>query len=217
MISIQSVVKDIVYADEEALVSLSKGYMNLSSYAQQIKKTVEQKSKKGVHLPSIIMALSRIQKSIGVVHPLVLPVGIDSITTKLPLAEIVYDKSPFIMNELKSLYEHLSSDNQDFLSMTIGTREITIICSEHLLAKTLKKFEEQPKKIVQDLAGISLSFSELYYSEPNVTFSMIRKFAVEKIPLSETISTYTEIIFVFKQEYLSAVVALFSNDLHTKK
>ena len=217
MISIQSAVKDIVYADEEALIALSKGYMNLSGYAKQIQKKVEHNSKKSVQIPSIIMALSRIQKSVGKVHPLVLSVSIDSITTKLPLAEIVYNKSPLIMKELKVLYEHLSSDNQDFLSMTIGTREITIICSEHLLMQTLEKFKEQPKKIVRDLAGISISFDESYYTEPNVTFSLIRKLAMERIPLSETISTYTEIIFVFKQENLSRAVALFSQDLITKK
>ena len=101
--------------------------------------------------------------------------------------------------------------------MTIGTREITIICSEHLLIQTLEKFEERPKKIARDLAGISLSFNEEYYSEPNITFSLIRKFAVEKIPLAETISTYTEIIFVFKKEYLSQSINLFSEDLTTKK
>ena len=100
--------------------------------------------------------------------------------------------------------------------MTIGTREITIICSEYILSKTLKKFKEQPKKIERNLAGISISFAESYYEEPNVTFSLIRKLAVEKIPLAETISTYTEIIFIFKQEYLSRVINLFSDGLAGK-
>ena len=217
MISVQSVVKDIVNSDEEALMALSRGYMNLSGYAKQIQKSVEHKSKKGVHIPSIIMALSRIQKSIGKKHPLVVPVEVDFITTKLPLAEIAYDKSSSLMKELKGLYESVSIDNNDFLSMTIGTREITIICSEYILQKTLKKFKEQPKKIERDLAGLFISFSESYYEKPNVTFSMIRKFAVEKIPLAETISTYTEIVFVFKQEYLSRALDVFSQDLITKK
>ena len=117
--------------------------------------------------------------------------------------------SAAVAKELKLLYENLSSDGSDFLSMTIGTREITIICSEHLVSKTLKKFNEQPKKIERDLAGISLSFDESYYTKPNITFSLIRKFAVEKIPLAETISTYTEIIFVFKQQYLARAIELF--------
>ena len=209
MISVQSVVEDIVRNDEEASVALGRDYMNLSRYAARIKKTVEQKSKKTVRLPSIIMALSRIQKTLTVTHPLVATVKIDSLTTKLPLCEIVYDKSVAVAKELKLLYENLSSDGSDFLSMTIGTREITIICSEHLVSKTLKKFNEQPKKIERDLAGISLSFDESYYTKPNITFSLIRKFAVEKIPLAETISTYTEIIFVFKQQYLARAIELF--------
>ncbi|MEI6316505.1 MAG: hypothetical protein WCO65_02140 [bacterium] len=217
MISIQSVVKEIIYKDEEALIALSRGYMNLSGYAKQIQKSVEHQSKKGVHVPSIIMALSRIQKSIGKKHPLVVPVEVDFITTKLPLAEIVYDKSSSLMKELKNVYESVSLDNNEFLSMTLGTREITIICSEYILQKTLKKFKEQPKKIERNLAGLCISFSDMYYEKPNITFSMIRKFAVEKIPLSETISTYTEIVFVFKQEYLSRALNMFSDDLVTKK
>lgn len=210
MISIQSAVKEVLYGDEEALMALSLGYMNLSGYSHRIKKLVEARAKKSVQLPSIIMALSRLQKDIGTKHPLVVPVAVDFVTTKLPLAEIAYNKSPSLMKELKHIYESVSEENQDFLSMTIGTREITIICSEYILEKTLQKFKEQPKKMERGLAGLSLSFSETYYERPNITFSLIRKFAVEKIPLAETISTYTEIIFVFRQEYLSRAISLFS-------
>ena len=216
MISIQTVVEEILYSDEEALFALSHEYMNLSAYAKRIQKACEHKAKKQVQMPSIIMALSRLQKTVQKSHPLVRHIALDSITTKLPLAEISYNKSPSLMRELKSLYEHVSTDTDDFLSMTLSTREITIICSERLVNETLQKFKEEPKKIERGLAGISLSFDEKYYNEPNVTFSLLRKFAVEKISLAETISSYTEVIFVFNEKHLARVVEMFSKDLSTR-
>ncbi len=216
MISIQSVVEKILYEDEEALIALGSGYMNFSAYAKRIQKAAAERAKKQVQLPSIIMALSRLQNKIKKTHPLVRRIIIDSITTKLPLAEIAYNKSAPIMKELRSLYEQVSSDDDAFLSMTLSTREITIICSERLVSNTLKKFKEKPKKVERGLAGISLSFNESYYDKPNVTFSLLRKFAVAKISLAETISSYTEVIFVFKEEHLAKAVELFSKDLGTR-
>ncbi len=44
---------------------------------------------------------------------------------------------------------------------------------------------------------------------PNITFSLIRRIAQKRIPLAETITTRTEIIFVFEQKYLAEMVDLF--------
>ncbi|HZT35449.1 MAG TPA: hypothetical protein VFA15_05995, partial [Nitrososphaera sp.] len=71
MRKIQDAVRDIVYGDEEALYALSKDYMNLSRYAKFIHKEVEERTTKDVKPAGIVVALSRLQKGIGKVHPLI--------------------------------------------------------------------------------------------------------------------------------------------------
>lgn len=208
MISVQSVVHTIVSQNEEALSALCGGFMNLSAYAKQIKKQVQELSKKEVQLASIIIALSRLQKIVKKSHPIIANVVIDEITTKLPLSEIAYEKTPETIKALQKV--HTYNSEKSFLTMTISTHEITIICSTNLVEKIKPLFGREPKKLQNELAAICLSFNEAYYNQPNITYSLLRKLAVQKINLAETISTYTEVIFVFHQESLAKVVSIFA-------
>ncbi len=209
MIKIQDVVRDIVYGDEEALYALSKGFMNLSAYAKQIRKKVEDRSKKDVQTPGIVVALSRVQKNLKNIHPLVQDIKLNNITTKSPLSEIVFEKTPFVLSKLSSLYEKVKTSSDDFLTMTLSTNEITVICSSRLKENILKHFKEKPLMIESGLASIGLSIDPKYYPLPNITFSLIRRIAQKRIVLAETITTHAEIIFVFNQKDLPEMMTLF--------
>lgn len=210
MIKIQDVVRDIVYAEEEALYSLAKGYMNLSAYAKIIRNEVEEKTKKDVKVSGIVVALSRVQKTLNKINPLVQDIKINNITTKSPLSEIVFEKTPVILSRLSSLYEKVKTNSDDFLTMTLSTSEITVICSDKIKDQVLKHFKEKPRMIEAGLASLGISIDPKYYPMPNITFSLIRRIAKKRIPLAETITTHTEIIFVFPQKSLSEVLGLFS-------
>lgn len=210
MIRIQDAVREIVYSEEEALHSLAKGYMNLSAYAKQIQKEVEAKTKKDVKASGIVVALSRVQKTIGKTHPLVQDININNITTKSPLSEIVFEKTPVILSKLSSLYEKVKTTNDDFLTMTLSTSEITVICSDKIKDSIIKHFKDTPRMIETGLASLGISIDPKYYPMPNITFSLIRRIAKKRIPLAETITTHTEIIFIFSQKSLSEVLGLFS-------
>ena len=209
MIKIQDVVKDIVHSDEEALYALAKGFMNLSAYAKQIKRSVEEKSKKDVQVTGIVVALSRIQKNLKGINPLVQDIKLNNITTKSPLSEIVFEKTPDILSRLSSLYEKVKTSGDDFLTMTLSTNEVTVICSSRLKEAVLKHFKDKPIMTVNELASIGLSFDEKYYDMPNITFSLIRRIAQKRIVLAETITTHAEIIFVFNQKDLPEIMKLF--------
>ena len=210
MIKIQEIVRDIVYAEEEAIYSLSKDYMNLSAYAKQIQKEVENRTKKDVKVSGIVVALSRVQKSLNKIHPLIQDIKINNITTKSPLSEIVFEKTPVILSRLSSLYEKVKTTSDDFLTMTLSTSEVTVICSDKIKDSILKHFKETPRMIEPGLASLGISIDPKYYPMPNITFSLIRRIATKRIPLAETITTHTEIIFVFHQKNLSEVLRLFS-------
>jgi hypothetical protein len=210
MIKVQDMVRDILYSDEEALFALSRGYMNLSAYAKQIEKVVEQKTMKNVGTAGIVVALSRVKKEIKNSNPLVQDVDINNITTKSPLTEVVFEKTPQLLAKLSSLYERVKTTNDDFLTMTLSTSEITVICSDRIKEAVLKHFKEKPLLVESGLASIGLSLDPKYYSLPNITFSLIRRIAQKRIVLAETITTHTEIIFIFKTKDLSEMLTLFT-------
>jgi hypothetical protein len=212
MRKIQDAVEDIVYADEEGLYALAQNYMNLSAYAKRIRKDVEKAATKDVQPAGIVVALSRMRKNLGKVHPLVQHIAIKNITSKSPLSEIVFEKDASLLAKLSSFYTKVQTGNDDFLSVILSTNEITVICSERLREKTLLHFAEKPRLIENKLAAVGLSFDEHYYKMPNVTYSLLRQIARTKIVLAETITTHTEIIFVFSQKHLADVVSLFQTD-----
>lgn len=210
MIKIQDVVKEIVFSDEDFLVALANGYANLSAYSKKIQKIVEQKSKKEVKTSGIVVALSRIGQQISGVHPLIQDVKINNITTKSPLSEIVYEKNANSLSKLTSMYGKVKKGTDDFFTMTLSTNEITVICSDKIRLEIEKKLPEKPLMKEEGLACIGLSLDPKYYHLPNITFSLIRRIARKHIPLAETITTRTEIIFVFNKKYLGEIVNLFS-------
>lgn len=210
MIKIQDVVRDIVFNEEEALYSLSQGYMNFSAYAKKIHKEVEERTKKEVEIPGIVVALSRVKKEVKNINPLIQDVDIDNITTKSPLSEIVFEKTPDILSRLSSFYKSVKTSNDDFLTITLATGEVTVICSDRIKKGVLSHFKDKPMMIASGLASLGISIDKKYYPMPNITFSLIRRIARKRIALAETITTYNEIIFIFSQENLSAVLKLFT-------
>ena len=209
MIKIHETVREVLYSDEEALYALSKGFMNLTAYGTYIKKKVEEGAMKGVKVSGIVVALSRIQKEVKSIHPLVQEIKINNLTTKSPLSEIVFEKNSSILGKLSSLYQKIKTGGDDFLTMTLSTSDITIICSDRIKEKILKHFGDKPVMVRPKLACIAISFDFKYYDMPNITFSLIRRIAQKRIVLAETISNHTEVIFVFHQKYLSEITALF--------
>ncbi|MHB1316916.1 MAG: hypothetical protein ACYCZW_03650 [Minisyncoccota bacterium] len=209
MIKINDVVQHILYKDEEALTALARGYMNLSKFAKQIQREVEEKSKKEVGIPGIVVSLSRLAQKTNSKHPLIQDVQIKNITTKTPLSEIVYSKTTESISKLSKIYDKAKTGADDFFTMTLSTNEITVICSDRIKAEIAKTLKEKPVMTVKYLASIGLSIDPKYYPMPNITFSLIRRIAQKRIPLAETITTRTEIIFVFEQKYLVEMVDLF--------
>jgi len=210
MIKINDIVEKILLKDEEATTALTQGYMNLSQYAKRIHPDVKLLTKKEVGVPGIVVALSRMVKKMNAKHPIIQDVQIKNITAKSPLSEIVYGKTTESVSKLAKIYDKAKTGNDDFFTLTLSTNEITVICSDRIKKEIETILKEKPVLIRQNLASIGLTIDPKYYPLPNITFSLIRKIAQRRIPLAETITTRTEIIFVFDKKYLSEMVDLYT-------
>lgn len=209
MIKVGVTVEEIIKRDHEALSALSRGILNLSSYGRGIHKEIERKTKKEVKISTIIMALSRLKQKIKGTKPLLVDVRIDGLTVKTPLAEIVFEKNNKTIGRLALLEKEIKPRVDEWFSFSQNTRAVIIICSQSKTKEVIDHMHTKPLFVLKDLSAIGLSISEKYHPEPNITFSLLHKIAEREIPLAETISTWTEIIFVFKSEYLTQVLDVF--------
>ncbi len=214
MISIQSAVEKIIKEDAEAYIALKRGIINFSQYAYDIHGKIEKICKKEVKHGSIVIALTRIEssKKHGLMKTYAPIIKIDNITTKLPVVEIVYDKTPKTLAKLSQILDLKETKLDDFFVMTLGTKEITIICSQNIISSVKKVFNEQSKIEQNNLVAIGLSFSEEYYKLPNITFSLIRELALKEIVIAETVSSYTEVIFICHQKDLNNILESFTTN-----
>lgn len=209
MIKIHDAVQEILYKDDEILYPFSQNLINLSAYAKRIQKKVESRCMKEVKVSGIVVSLSRIQKGMNEQHPLLADIVIENITAKSPLSEIAFHKTPKILTKLSSLYEKIPTESEDFLTMTLCTSDVTVICSERLTEKIVKHFGVKPVMRENGLASLGISVPPEYYPMPNITYTLIRRIAQKHIPLAETITAYSEIIFVFHEKYLADILRLF--------
>ena len=215
MIKVQPVVREIVKSELEAYISLTEGYMNMSSYAHRIKQKVEEQIKKQVTITSLVVSLSRLRKEFKKERPLIQDVIIKNITTKLPLSEITYENRTKFMEGLESLHKNISVSQEDFFTTTIGTSETDVICSSHIAPKVMKHFKMKPKAVNHNLAAIGISFDPKVFSTPNTFFSLLSVTARARINIEELVSTPTELIFIVTEKDFAQTVALFS-ELHRK-
>ena len=211
MIKIQPIVRDIVLGEIEAYIALSNGYMNMSSYAHKIRPMVEALTKKQVTINGLVVSLSRLKKEFKKEKPLVQEVAITNITTKLPLSEIIYENTNTSALKLESFHKKISIMREDFFTTTIGTTELSIVCSSNITNKVLKHFGIKPKFSVNNLAAIGISFDPKHFDIPNTIFSLISVIARARINIAEIVSTYTELIFIVAEKDFSKTVTLFSN------
>lgn len=217
MIKIHNIVREILMADVEAGAALSNGYMNMTSYAEQIRPEVKYLTKKEVTLTSIVVALSRIRGEFKKNKPLIHDVVLTNITTKLPLIEIVFEKNEKLLLNLESIHSDIGLDGKDFFTTTVSTTEINIICSSSYETKILKYFKVKPKIIVHNLAAVSLSFNPEEFKTPNTFFSLMYLLAKSSINIAEIISTYTELTFIVDEKDFARTVSEFSLLFNNKK
>jgi len=210
MIKIQPIVRDLVLREIEAYIALTNDYMNMSSYAYHIRPKVEELAKKKITITSLVVSLSRLKKEFKKIKPLIPEVPITNITTKLPLSEIVYEKTNTSIENLQTLYKKIAVGSGDFFTATIGTAEIDIIASSKLSNRIIKHFEAKPKIINHNLAAVGISYGAEVFGTPNIFFALLSRTARARINIEELVSTSTEFIFIIAEKDFAKTVALFS-------
>ena len=213
MMKISGSVEEIVVEDDIALEALRANILNLSAYAAQIRKLVEEKTHKQVKAGSIVVALSRLANKVKMLPALRPRVKIIDLAIKAPLCEVSYEKTRDNLVSLTSLRAAIGQ-NSDFLTITQGVGELTIICSQSLKPRVVEYMKSKPVGQYDELGAITVRFNESeYIEEPNMIYSLISELAKKRINLIEIISTFTELSFVVRKPDIERTVAVFGKFL----
>ena len=202
MITITAIVKELIEEDETAFEALRRRLLNCNAYARQIHKKVEAKRMETVKTETIASVLRRLEGELKDCPPLIPHIPINNISIKSPLSELTYSVNDFDFKVLEKITRKFKNA-EDFISITQGNREITIICSPNIFEALKKAMPQEPNFIFKNLGAVSAQFPVEFYPEPNLVYSMISQVAKKHIDIIELISTYTEIIFIVKEEELS--------------
>jgi hypothetical protein len=205
MIKIADLVSDQLMSSEIALSALSSGYLNLSAYAVSIQPQIERLARKPVRAGTIVVALSRLAKSLtdSKRPPLLPEARIENISVKTGLVEIAFDKSKVNRDKLQRLYQDSDFISADFFAVTHGVGELSIVIPEELKKAVLKLYGNQkPKLVLENLASLTLRYDEKNIYTPNITFAVLRPLALKRINIVEIVSTFTELTFILDQDDL---------------
>lgn len=209
MLKVTNIVRDILFSSELELTALSRRVLNLSAYAKRIHKEVERRALKPVQVGTIVVALSRISAEVTEEDPLLPRIELEGLAVKSNLAEITFNKSAANKLRTQKLYSDSQFAQADFLTITYGAGEISIIAPMALVKPILKNFKpDEPKLLLENLAALTVQFGDHFIDTPNMYSSLLRSISVRKLNLVELISTFTELTFLVRQTDLNELFLL---------
>ncbi|PJE62392.1 hypothetical protein COU88_05230 [Candidatus Roizmanbacteria bacterium CG10_big_fil_rev_8_21_14_0_10_39_6] len=210
MITVPQIVKSIVHRSPYIGELLKKGIINHSALAREIKPQVEEDCMKRVELGSIVMALKRLDVNE------ISTSALSSILTQFPdlivrsgLIELTLKNSKKVAQARGELFEKCSNDNREFITITQGVFETTIIT-----AKQNKPILDElflPTDVIMrvgNLSSITVRFHVDILLTPGVYYMILKVLALNVIAITEVVSTYTEITIVLPERQVERAFAL---------
>jgi hypothetical protein len=141
--------------------------------------------------------------------PLLPRIELEGLAVKSNLAEITFNKSAANKLRTQKLYSDSQFAQADFLTITYGAGEISLIAPMALVKPILKNFKpDEPKLLLDNLAALTVQFGDHFIDTPNMYFSLLRSISVRKLNLVELISTFTELTFLVRQTDLNELFLL---------
>ena len=205
MITVALAVNELLQRDELASESLAAGLLNLSAYADKIHKQVEKATLKPVKRGTIVVALSRLAKSVSKTYkPLKPEIKIDTLSVKSALCSLTYDKTLDAQRNVATLNPFKISVS-DLFSATESASEITLICTQRVLA-SVRGHMGRPKSEVRNLVAVTAHVAKRYTRLPNLHYVFFSALAAKRIPLVEIVTSFTEVSFIVEKKDMEETV-----------
>ncbi len=206
MVTASHIAKNIVKRRPFLEEALSRGLINYGALADFLKPEIEKELGKTVDRAAILMALRRLKDELEKSFVRQAPVKFreSDITIKSDLIEFTYLKSHSIIDSIRKLYDSIDFSKGDFLTITHGLYEITIIASKKYKIKIEKVFSSE--RLVKEISGLSsltVRIPEDAVNTIGLFYVLTKAINWENIPIVEIVSTLTELTFILKEDDIS--------------
>jgi aspartokinase len=196
--SVSKIVKDIVKDQPYLLEAINRGIIHFGNLSAELKPKVEIILEKKVTDSSIIMALRRYADELQEMSEKEGKRRLYcEITMKTSICDYNVVKTPKLLQMIPSFYGLVELDRGDFLNVTIGNHEVSIVASQKhfkAISEKLKKEKILDKK--SDLVALTIVFDGDFFNTPGITYQVLQALAWKNINILEIISTISELTLV---------------------
>ncbi len=188
---------------------LTRGILNLSAIARDIRPEVEQIHMQPVSEASIVMALKRIAEKWSRKKKFMrLPVDLQDVTLQTNLTEFVFFR-PVNPTKLHRALVELMEKAQQTMNYSQGLYETTVFVKSNLEKEieVLAKGEKLKRKMPH-LCSITIRISQDTAAIPGVYYYILRTLAWENINLIEVLSIDSELTLFFEESMVDRAFSL---------
>lgn len=184
--------------------ALARGIINYAALANMIKPEIEKELKKTVKHSAVMMALRRFPERVDFVRKAPIKFRETDITARSGLFETTIQKSPTVINNVRKLYDLVDFQKGDFLTITHGIYEITIISNRAHKARIHGIFtNEKTVKTIDNLASLTVKIPISAIDAVGLFYVVTKALNWENISITEIVSTLTELTFILKEDDVS--------------
>ena len=209
MITVPEVAEKIIKRSRYLSEAMSKGLINNSSLARYIKPEIEEMLVKKVNASSIIMALNRLQKTLGP-KPKYSNIfkSTPTMTTRSNLVILNISNSQSLKEKYEKILE-IDNGQKHIFSFTRGVSELTIIVSTEMSNETKKILNgEKMTSEIRNLSSITIHLPEEATQTPGVFYFFLKSLAWEEINIIEVVSTESEFTLIFEEKYINKAFSI---------
>lgn len=204
MITVAEELRRIVMTSPFLEEGLSRGIINFSALARELRPQIEAALYKEVSESAILMALKRLSARLDqrTRESETLQASGD-LTVRSNLSELTFLRSESTIANQKRLLDEFQGRSDQFVTFTQGIFETTIIVSSPLKPMVERVFEQETQvSQLDDLSAVVVKFPVEAVSLPGVHYPILRQLAWKEVSIIQVISTFTELTIVMKREMI---------------
>ena len=202
--SIQKIVKDLILQQPFIEEALAQGIINHNEYGRKLKPQVELNLKRKVNESAVSMAVRRYAKQLTEdVHIYNKIELVDDIIVRNGLFEITIQKTPSTLKILRKIHDIIDISSRDFLTLTYGMYEVTIVTNNRFMPELELLFNENKTSRIIKLSALSIKLPENASEGVGLYYVITKALAWNSINIVEIISTFTELTLIIEDEKIN--------------
>ncbi len=200
MLRVSDALRSLIDENPLLRMGIEHRLLNLSQVAKFLCPQIAARTKKEVSESSVLMSLSRLQQAREKVHRFAgLEIHIDNIAVHSNLLIVCYVKTREVHRLVNSVYSRIQRRG-GYITITEGTREITLILEKRHEGQLEELAAESPICRYEDVASLGVVFGKEYLTQPGLYYLLFQQLYFQNINVLEIASSATELIFYLEDQ-----------------